>query len=126
MNYIRNLNISMENYSESNNKNSESNIAFTNKRYIDLNYDKLITLNVPQYMNIQTIKNILESSYNIKIQTYVINNESPKALIDLKVQFNARTISNIQELNDKINEFNTQCEDKLIRMKSSIKEIKNW
>lgn len=125
MNYIRNFNISMENNNESNNKNSEFNTAFTNKRYINLNYDKLITLNVPQYMNIQTIKNLLESRYNIKIQTYVINNESPKALIDLKVHFNARTISNIQELNDKINEFNIQCEDKLIRMKSSIKEIQN-
>ena len=134
MNYIKNYILPIKNLNDSNinqDSDNDNNLSlnltitkpFINKTYVNLNIDKPLILNIPQYLNIQTIKSTLESSYNVIIQTYIINNESPKALIDLKVHFNARTITNIQDFNDKVNEFNIQCENKLSRLKNPNKPV---
>lgn len=68
----------------------------------------------------------MESSYNIKLKPYAINFDSPKALIDLKVQFNARTITDIQNFNDKVIDFNKQTQDKILKLKDINYPDEQW
>jgi len=122
MNYIKNYTLPMQNLNESIKEqdlsiNLKGTKPFINNKYVNLNYSKPLILNVPQYLNMQAIKVTLESSYNIKLKPYVINFDSPKALIDLKVQFNARTITDIQNFNDKVIDFNKQNQDKILKLK---------
>lgn len=124
--YIKNYTLPMQNLNESIKEqdsiedndlsiNLKGTKPFINDKYVNLNYSKPLILNVPQYLNIQSIKVTLESSYNIKLKPYVINFDSPKALINLKVQFNARTITDIQNFNDKVIKFNKQTQDKILK-----------
>lgn len=137
MNYIKNYTLPMHNFNESikeQDSNKDNNISiilkgtkpFINNKYVNLNYSKPLILNVPQYLNMQAIKVTLESSYNIKLKPYVINFDSPKALIDLKVQFNARTITDIQNFNDKVIDFNKQTQDKILKLKDISYPVEVW
>lgn len=137
MNYIKNYTLPIHNLNESIKEqdsikdsdlsfNLKGTKPFINNKYVNLNFSKPLILNVPQYLNMQAIKVTLESSYNIKLKPYVINFDSPKALIDLKVQFNARTITDIQNFNAKVIDFNTKTQDKILKLKNTNYPDEGW
>ena len=92
---------------------------FYAKRFIELNDNKPLVLNIPQYLYSQANKPALESYWDIKLNTYAIDSKSPQILHELKMTFNTKKILNLDNLNDQVIKFNKRTQDKLNKLEAN-------